>query len=258
MNVKLVMSKGQAQGHTIQLHEERTVVGRVRECKVRIPSADVSRRHCVLTLEDGYLYVEDLGSTNGTFLNGERVADKQVIQPGDLLEIGPATFAVHYDAPGVPTDVLPIVDEADTGENVVAEKTTQMEAQRGRRAPAPEEPIPLDDIEVLEEVERVETLDNIEVIAEVEEVVDLGFDMDKSSLNLPDGGDLRDISPTRQVVSSIISRSFGGLSLRSPGNLRDMVFLPGFAPLSPGHPPSLLDLNHSAVANERLCRRGGR
>ncbi len=190
MNVKLVMAKGQAQGHTIQLSEERTVVGRTRGCKVRIPSADVSRKHCVLTFEDGYLYAEDLGSTNGTFINGERTEGKQVVQPGDLLEIGPVTFAVHYETPEGAVEVVAEVDEVETGEALAGEKTTKVERLKRRRDEEPEAPMPLDDVEVIEEIEAVE---DVEVVENLEEVVDIGFNVDDESLHLPKGGDLRDL-----------------------------------------------------------------
>jgi pSer/pThr/pTyr-binding forkhead associated (FHA) protein len=51
----------------------------------------------LLTIEDGYVTVEDLDSINGTFINGQRLAGKQAVRPGDRLEIGPVEFVVDYD-----------------------------------------------------------------------------------------------------------------------------------------------------------------
>jgi pSer/pThr/pTyr-binding forkhead associated (FHA) protein len=74
-------------GHTdISLGGAVVVVGRHRGCHVRIASPQVSRRHCCLTLcRDGVL-VRDLGSTNGTRINGQRV-EEGVLRPGDALSI---------------------------------------------------------------------------------------------------------------------------------------------------------------------------
>jgi pSer/pThr/pTyr-binding forkhead associated (FHA) protein len=95
MNVKLTVARGGSKGKTVQLRSPETIVGRARGCDVRIPSASVSRRHCRLSFCDGYLVVEDLGSANGTLVNGV-AAKRQAVRPGDRLEIGPVQFLVQY------------------------------------------------------------------------------------------------------------------------------------------------------------------
>jgi pSer/pThr/pTyr-binding forkhead associated (FHA) protein len=97
MEVKLVIERGRTRTSVVRLVSPETFVGRQRGCAVRIPSAEVSRRHCVLRLENGYLTVQDLGSVNGTFLNGMRVVNREVVRPGDHLEIGPVRFVVEYE-----------------------------------------------------------------------------------------------------------------------------------------------------------------
>jgi pSer/pThr/pTyr-binding forkhead associated (FHA) protein len=63
------------------------VIGRSRSCNLRLPSADASRRHAeILAGRDGYV-VRDLRSTNGTFVNGERIQER-TLRPGDRIEIG--------------------------------------------------------------------------------------------------------------------------------------------------------------------------
>jgi pSer/pThr/pTyr-binding forkhead associated (FHA) protein len=64
------------------------VIGRSRECDVVIDDDDVSRRHAALEVEDGVVYLRDLRSTNGTFLNGERVRGGIEILPGDAIDLG--------------------------------------------------------------------------------------------------------------------------------------------------------------------------
>src|SRR5437879_10185002 len=97
MDVRLVVEKGSTQRQEWCLHHKDTVVGRRRDCDLRILSSEVSRRHCLLRIDDGYLNVEDLDSINGTFVNGSRVVGKQVLRPGDHLEVGPLECVVEYE-----------------------------------------------------------------------------------------------------------------------------------------------------------------
>ena len=97
MEIRLVIERGRTRKRVVRLTTAETVLGRQRGCGVRIPSAEVSRQHCALRTENGYLTVQDLGSVNGTFLNGMRVVNREVVRPGDHLEIGPLRFVVEYE-----------------------------------------------------------------------------------------------------------------------------------------------------------------
>ena len=97
MDVRLVIERGRTRTRVVRLTSPETFIGRQRGCGVRIPSAEVSRRHCALRLANGYLTVQDLGSINGTFVNGMRVVNQEVIRPGDHLEVGPVRFIVEYE-----------------------------------------------------------------------------------------------------------------------------------------------------------------
>jgi len=96
MEVRLVVEQGRRR-RIFRLPGGAGVVGRARGNALRVPSAEVSRRHCELRQEGGLLTVEDLGSVNGTFLNGARVSEPQVVRPGDHLQVGPVTFVVEYE-----------------------------------------------------------------------------------------------------------------------------------------------------------------
>jgi pSer/pThr/pTyr-binding forkhead associated (FHA) protein len=82
-------------GHP-EIHLSQTVilVGRHAHCDVRIDSSRVSRRHCCLVLEEGHLVVRDLESTNGTWVNGDRVSVARMV-PGDELTIGLARYRLE-------------------------------------------------------------------------------------------------------------------------------------------------------------------
>ncbi len=63
-------------------------IGRHPDCELNLRMDDVSRRHAEVSFEDGGWQVSDLGSTNGTFVNGEQVEGKRVLAPGDRIEVG--------------------------------------------------------------------------------------------------------------------------------------------------------------------------
>jgi len=77
------------------------LLGRGDEAKFRIQHDLVSRRHCELFERQGWVYVRDLGSTNGTFLNDEQVpvSTKTVVPPGGIVRVGGLSFAVDYQSP---------------------------------------------------------------------------------------------------------------------------------------------------------------
>jgi pSer/pThr/pTyr-binding forkhead associated (FHA) protein len=103
MNVVLVMFKDDER-RDFPLSDDKTVVGRRQDCQLRIPTKDVSRQHCVLLVENDTLIAKDLGSSNGTFINGKRIAESK-LKPGDRLRVGPVTFIVQVD--GKPATIKP-------------------------------------------------------------------------------------------------------------------------------------------------------
>jgi pSer/pThr/pTyr-binding forkhead associated (FHA) protein len=97
MIVRLILLRKRKRVWTAQVRENEATLGRAVGCTVRIPSSQVSRLHCRLRIEDGIVTVEDLESVNGTFINGKRVREAEIVHPGDRLSVGPATFLVEYE-----------------------------------------------------------------------------------------------------------------------------------------------------------------
>jgi EAL domain-containing protein (putative c-di-GMP-specific phosphodiesterase class I) len=74
------------------------LVGRLPEAALCIPAANISKQHAEIELEAGRLFVRDLGSTNGTFVNRRRVAGREPLHDGDLLYFASEAFRLHRQA----------------------------------------------------------------------------------------------------------------------------------------------------------------
>lgn len=107
MDVNLVLFKNDGSQKTFDLPGNTTVIGRRHDCDLCIPLKHVSRRHCQLNMNSENLEIRDLGSRNGTFLNGQRI-EESTIKAGDYIKIGPLTFQIQID--GVPEKTTPPVD----------------------------------------------------------------------------------------------------------------------------------------------------
>lgn len=85
-----------------------TLIGRSTECNLKIASSQVSRAHCRITLGEDTVYVEDLGSANGTLVDGKLLVAHQPtsVVPGAKLVVGPAEFLIDYVASTSATMVL--------------------------------------------------------------------------------------------------------------------------------------------------------
>lgn len=82
-------------GQEHPLRSSTVTIGRALECDIVIASKSVSREHARLCREGRKWFVEDLGSTNGTFRNNERVLTKLDLRDGDSLKFGDVTFIFH-------------------------------------------------------------------------------------------------------------------------------------------------------------------
>ena len=95
LDAKLVIVGGDAKAGEISL-ELPTTIGRGKEADLTIPHALVSRAHSKLFEQDGQLWVADLGSLNGTFVDNTRIESEQAIEPNQLLTLGNITFRAVY------------------------------------------------------------------------------------------------------------------------------------------------------------------
>ena len=70
------------------------LIGRGADCDLRLAVPDVSRHHCLIRLTNDEATIEDLGSSNGTLLNTNRVRSASPLRSGDLIQIGESRFVV--------------------------------------------------------------------------------------------------------------------------------------------------------------------
>ncbi|CAE7944757.1 fhaA [Symbiodinium necroappetens] len=109
VDVKLVYFKPDGTQKDIPIREGRHIVGRTDEAQLRIPLATVSRKHCELVFEGEKLVIRDLGSSNGTYINHERVQNAE-LGAGDVLGIGPCLLTVQIN--GLPANIEPPTDSS--------------------------------------------------------------------------------------------------------------------------------------------------
>lgn len=126
ISVELCVVGGKHAGQSIALTKKKFLIGREQDCQLRPNSELVSRHHCVFTLDDFSLRLRDLGSTNGTSVNGERIRKETVLEVGDRVIVGNLEFEIKiHDAAGAPptedTTAPPAEDTIVSGTDTLSE-----------------------------------------------------------------------------------------------------------------------------------------
>jgi adenylate cyclase len=85
-------------GDTIPLLRERLTLGRRESCDVCLRFPNVSGQHCELQFAEGVWHIRDLGSTNGTKVNGQQVQTR-ALRPGDEITIAKRRYTIQYSLP---------------------------------------------------------------------------------------------------------------------------------------------------------------
>src|SRR5437870_12753243 len=95
---KLVVLSEGLTGRTYELKVDKTTVGRVEDNAFQIPETSVSSHHAELLLRGHDVVVKDLNSTNGTFINGEKITEA-VLKPGQILRLGMVEMRLESGEP---------------------------------------------------------------------------------------------------------------------------------------------------------------
>lgn len=155
MRAQLVPLRG---GTPIQITRDVTVVGRTQEiCDVCIDRSSVSKLHCIIVRTDGLLFVRDLGSTNGTKVNGQKVL-RGALLPGDELAFASERFRVEMgpDKPkrvDVHNELTEAISAFDLQQHLAQAQAQQAQPRPGiRRSDDPDSSA--SDVRMLTEEER--------------------------------------------------------------------------------------------------------
>ena len=99
---KLVVLSAGLAGRTYELNVDRTTIGRVEDNTFQIAEPSVSSHHCEVLLRGGDVVIKDLNSTNGTFINGDKI-NESVLKAGQTLKLGSIELRLETDAAPVPS-----------------------------------------------------------------------------------------------------------------------------------------------------------
>ena len=140
MHAKLLVVRGQPQGKLLVFPSGEYVIGRGDECHIRPNSSWVSRQHCILHVGDDGIHLKDLGSTNGTLVNGRRIMSEHYLNDGDDVQIGPLVFRLSLAETVDLHEALP----GETAEHCIdtAETRALTDTDKSRMAQTDEIPSP--------------------------------------------------------------------------------------------------------------------
>jgi hypothetical protein len=102
------------QGHTLELRSGAVLVGRSSSCHIVLDDGLVSRRHAQFVVSAKIAMIEDFGSVNGVYLNGERIAGQRALRDGDRVQIGKQDFVLRSATKVVQVDAAPERFNAET------------------------------------------------------------------------------------------------------------------------------------------------
>jgi pSer/pThr/pTyr-binding forkhead associated (FHA) protein len=202
MQVVLVMFRGDGERRSFSVVRNMTVIGRREDCDLRIPLGDVSRKHCRLVRTDDGIRLEDLGSTHGTLVNGQRVREVE-LNAGDTIGVGPVMFVVQIDGVPAESDLASpqraaseaAVDADDSSAGVVHHAPVGHEAEL-----APGEEFPLEELApdelVTDETPAHAEAEHPAVSEEAEEMMLEEVPLEEVPLEADRGGDDRTVDHT--------------------------------------------------------------
>jgi hypothetical protein len=136
-SARLIVRSGPNPGTVFDVTKEVTMLGRDVTNDIPLGDAEISRQHARLTRTPGGMVLEDLGSTNGTFVNGERLTSPRLLQPGDTLGFGEnVTLTFESTAPEAAATVMGPAARGAPAPRPIPPPALRCSARPGRSADA--------------------------------------------------------------------------------------------------------------------------
>ena len=125
--LRLRVTAGNAVGSEIQVREEFLIGRQASEEGQLGQDAEISREHARITRSNSTFAIEDLGSTNGTFVNGRRISKPEILSPGDRIQLGATTLVVQVSVPSAaaPASAPPDADTRSSAQMPMPEVPTE-------------------------------------------------------------------------------------------------------------------------------------
>lgn len=102
----IAIRSGEQTGRVVAIETDRFVIGREDDCDLLLPDEKISRHHAAIIRREGSIFLEDLGSTNGTFLDGVQIRDPVPLQGNEQIRVGDTLLVPLTEAPtGRPTTI---------------------------------------------------------------------------------------------------------------------------------------------------------
>jgi predicted component of type VI protein secretion system len=102
MKLSLKVTTGKQKGKIIPVTSDQFVIGRDPQCHLRPASLRISNRHCAIVRHQNKTFLHDLGTIDGTLVNGQPVKGKIELKNADRVKVGPIEFEVHLEAATAP------------------------------------------------------------------------------------------------------------------------------------------------------------
>ena len=132
----LIETRGAMIGRAFPVVATALSMGRDADCTVVIASARASRRHCEIRPETTGLFLHDLGSGNGTFVNGERIRARE-LRPGDLIDVGDEQFRIDAPMASLPAATPPASAHPAYAETAIAPPVAAYASPPAQPTPSP-------------------------------------------------------------------------------------------------------------------------
>ncbi len=124
---RLIVKQGPQIGIAFPIVQNQLLLGREEACDIRIQDAESSRHHCEITWQNGAFVVQDLGSSNGTFVNGAQITAPTKLNAGDKIGVGQTVFVLELEpkikAVPTPYDATPSAAPVSAPVPVVKKKS---------------------------------------------------------------------------------------------------------------------------------------